>query len=192
LFLAFSIISAFLILPELLGSLTPEWLDKYWQRIPEIDDRIELYGVVLSAAGLGLISLSLWHAVSASDSQERAERHRWVNYLLKEWHSPMMNAARQRWYDEGRGKTNDSNIASSLTAEVFIIVNFFEKYGRLYHASALDKRVTQQIFGDYAAWYRDNFFDEIFSSSVYSERMRAIDRETYIRLFIENVAKSKE
>lgn len=187
LFLLFSIMSAFFLLPEVMGGPFAEWMTQYWERIPKLSDRIQIYAAGISAAGLGLVSLSLWHAVSTADSQERSERKRWLRHMLEEWHSKEMNTARHRWYDEGRNRADHQEIASSLTADVFVIVNFFEKYARLQQASALDMRLTRKVFRDYAVWYWDNFFTEVLSDNIWDARMRAIDRKGFIMKFIADV-----
>lgn len=191
LFLIFSVASAFVMLPEIVGGGFYEWIIQYWARIPKLSDRVELYAAGVSAAGLGLVSLSLWHAVSTADFQERSERKRWLRHMLEEWHSKEMNTARHRWYDEGRNRADHQDIASSLTADVFVIVNFFEKYARLQQASALDLDLTRKVFRDYAAWYWEHFFKEVLSDKIWDARMRAIDRTGFIMRFIEDVIEEK-
>lgn len=198
LFLMFSVVSAFLILPDIFGSawlaerLVGEELSVLFKgqavEIPGVGDRINLYSALVSAAGLGLVSLSLWLAISSADSQNRTEQNRWIRHMLEEWHSPEMNAARHQWFNDGRDKIIEENVASSLIRDVFVIVNFFEKYGRLCEAGALDVSLAKNVFGDYAAWYRDNFFVPVLDSSIYDSRMRAIDRKKYIDDFLLKVA----
>ena len=65
-----------------------------------------------------------------------------------------MNAARHRWFDEAKNaRVHEHGLATSLVETVFVIVNFFEKYGRLHMADALDSRLLKKVFVDYARWY---------------------------------------
>ena len=148
-------------------------------------ERIALYSALVSGIGLVLVSISLRHAFSSNEEQRQGERHMRLLHMLEEWHSPAMNAARHRWFDEAKNaRVHEHGFATSLVDTVFVLVNFFEKYGRLHLANALDDRLLKDVFGDYARWYEEHFFREIFAVEEFRSRMNAVNRREVITRFL--------
>jgi len=184
----------FLLLTVLLLLVVPELFGvAHWGAFPGALDesqRIALYSALVSGIGLVLVSISLRHAFSSTEEKRDTERHRRLLHMLEEWHSPAMNAARHRWFDEAKNaRVHEHGLATSLVETVFVIVNFFEKYGRLHMADALDNRLLKKVFVDYARWYEENFFADIFAIPEFEQRMNAVNRRQVILGFLAAIQK---